>query len=174
MDAYGAETERIVGYSPPRDFLRRLGMARQADQVLADMFRLETASEDDPEFLMDFGDLLRNMGTYDAALTRYEKAGELDKGNRLGIGEEAAYAMAECCMLAGEHKEAGRRFVLFAASYPASENAEVALLLGARCCEEAGDWTAAIDALGKYLLTYRDGPFRDLVRTRREALKSRG
>lgn len=172
MDAYGAELERIIGYCPPRDFLRRLSLIRQTDEMLADMFRLEAASENDPEFLMDFGDLLRNMGTYDAALIRYEKAAAMDKGNRLGICEEATYAMAECCMLAGEYGEAGRRFGLFAESYPGSEQSAEGLLVGARCYEQADDRKDAIELLGKYILTYRTAPLADFVRAKREALKA--
>jgi len=173
MDPYGGEIERIIGYCPPHDFLKRLSLVRQTDEMLADMFRRETTSENDPEFLMDFGDLLRNMGTYDAALMRYEKAAAMDKGNRLGICEEATYAMAECCMLAGEYKEAGRRFGLFTESYPTSETGEEALLLGALCYEQRGDRKDALDLLGKYLMTYRTGSFVDFVRNKREALKAR-
>lgn len=172
-DAYGNEVDRIIGYLPPRDFLRRLSLAGQTDEMLAELFALEATSESDPEFLMNFADLLRNMGTYDAALIRYEKAAALDKDNRLGIREETAYAMAECCMLAGESAEAGRRFGLFAEEYPGSEQCEEALLLGARCYEQAGDRKAAVELLGKYMLAYRTGRFTDFARTEREALRER-
>lgn len=169
-DPYGVEVDRVVGYCPAADFLKRLALAGHADEMLADMFRREAATENDPGFLMGFGDLLRNAGTYDAALIRYEKAAAMDKGNRLGICEEATYAMAECCMLAGEHKEAGRRFSLFAEAYPGSEHGHEALLLGALCYEQIGERNDAMDLLGRYLLAYRTDAFADLVRNKREAL----
>jgi len=171
MDPYGGELQRIVGYYPPQEFLRQLSYVRQGDQVLREMFRKEEQSRDDPRFLMDFGNLLRNMGTYDAALLRYERAGQMDRGNKLGIAEEAAFAMAECNMLAGQFGEAGNRFKVFAEAGPGNEQCEEAAILAALCYQEAKDRKSAIAALEEYLRGNRDGVFSEFARARIAALK---
>lgn len=171
LDPYGNELNRVTGYYSPEDFLRRLSSPGRNDQVLAEMFRREEQAGDDAEFLMNFGDLLRDMGTYDGALMRYERAAQIDKGNRLGISEEATFATAECCMLAGEYKEAGRRFELFAESGFSSDRRGEALILGALCYEQAGDVKNAVALLEDYLRSNRRGAYSDLATKRLETLK---
>ncbi len=175
MDPYGGEIERMIGYHAPDEFLKRLSSIKMRDVLVSEMFKKEEQSADDPQFLMDFADLLRNMGTYDAALIRYERAANLDKGNRLGIYEEATYAMAECNMLAGEYREAGDRFRFFVKSHPGSERREEATMLGAMCYEQAKDRTSAVEMLEDYLQNFRDGTFAQFASKKLTSLRaSRG
>jgi thioredoxin-related protein len=172
-DTYGVEMARVVGYLPPMEFLKRLSSARQTDQALAEMFRSEQRRGDDPEFLIHFADLLRNMGTCDAALMRYEKAAEISRGKRNDLYEEATYAMAECSMLAGEYRSAAERFRSFVASNPGSSRCEEAMVLTALCSKQAGDLTRAIDGLETYLRTYPGGAYAEPARKEVENLRTR-
>jgi tetratricopeptide (TPR) repeat protein len=171
-DPYGGELARMVGFHAPEDFLRRISFSKHRDVLLSEMFRKEEQSAADPRFLMDFGDLLRDLGTYSTALLRYEKAASLDRDNRLGICEEATYAMAECTMLAGEYREAARSFRSFADANPSSEKREEALILGALCCEQVKDRKLASDALDAYLRDFRSGTFAEFAA--KELVKLRG
>jgi tetratricopeptide (TPR) repeat protein len=172
-DTYGVEMARVVGYLPPAEFLRRLSSAKQTDQALAEMFRSEQRRGDDPEFLIHFADLLRNMGTCDAALMRYEKAAEISRGIRNDLYEEATYAIAECSMLAGQYRSAAERFRSFLASNPGSARCEDAMVLAALCSKQAGDVTRAIDALESYLRTYPAGVYAEPARKEIEEIRAR-
>ena len=172
LDSYGNEINRITGCCSPQDLLKRLAAPGRTDQLLAEMFRKEEQSGNDPEFLVSFGDLLRDMGTYDGALIRYERAALLDRDNKLGICEEATFAMAECCMLAGEYEEAGRRFEAFSESGFAGDRSGEAMILGALCYERARDTKDAVALLEDYVRSYRRGPYYDLAAKKIETLKA--
>jgi tetratricopeptide (TPR) repeat protein len=173
MDAYGGEIDRMVGYHSPDEFLRRLSSMKLRDALVSEMFSREERSAGDVRFLMDFADLLRNVGTYRAALLRYERAAGLDKDNRLGIFEEASYAMAECNLLAGEYAEAGDRFRYFASSNPVSERCSEGVMLGALCYERAKERRAAIEMLETYLRG-PDGQFDGFAAERLRKLRADG
>ena len=173
MDPYGSEIERMVGYHSPDEFLSRLSSVRMRDALVSDMFRREEQSANDPRFLMDLADLLRNVGTYDAACLRYERAANLDKDNRLGIYEEATYAMAECSLLAGEYREGGARFRSFVGSNPASERCGEAAIFAALCYQHSRDRRAAIEMLETYLRSSR-GEFSEFAAKRLADLKAGG
>ena len=173
MDAFGGEVDRMVGYHSPDEFLKRLSSIRLRDALVSEMFAREEQSTGDIGFLMSFADLLRNVGTYRAALLRYERAAQMDSGNRLGICEEATYAMAECSLLAGEYSEAGDGFRTFATSNPASERRGEAVILGALCYERARERRAAIQMLETYLGD-PGGQFDGFARERLAALKAGG
>jgi tetratricopeptide (TPR) repeat protein len=166
MDSYGAEIDRVVGYSTPTEFLDKLSSLRQSDRLVADMFAAEAEHSTDPRFLLRLGNLLRDMGTYDAALLRYERAAEADAGNKAGIFEEATYAMAECCMMAGEYRAAAERFKHFAVASPSSERCEEATVLAALCYEQAGDKRQAGDQMAGYLRAFPDGVFAEFAQKR--------
>ena len=173
VDPYGGEIERMVGYHSPDEFLRRLSSVRMRDALVSEMFRREEQSANDPRFLMDLADLLRNVGTYDAALLRYDRAANLDKDNRLGICEEATYAMAECNLLAGEYREAGDRFRFFVKSNPAGDKCGEAAILAALCYQHSRDRRAAIEMLETYLRRSR-GEFSQFAARRLADLKVGG
>lgn len=173
-DAYGREIGRMAGYHEPPRFLQRLARMRQHEDILAEMFRQEDASAGDPAFLIAFGNLLLEMGMYDGALIRFDRAARIDQDDRYGTLEEATYSIAEGYMLAGECKEAGRRFRLFADSYPASDRAEQACVLAALCYEKAGNRKVAIEIYEEYLQNHNNGEFSGAVRAKLDSLNTEG
>lgn len=163
-DAYGTETARLTGYRSPEEFLRSLSSAGQSDQALAEMFRLEQGRADDAGFLLHFGDLLRDMGTPDAALIRYGRAAEAARGKRQDLYEEATYAMAECTMLAGQYRSAAQRFRDFLADNPGGNRCEEAMVLAALCHKLAREDARAGEMLEAYLSAYPRGAYAQQVR----------
>lgn len=162
-DAYGGEMGRILGYQEPPLFLGLLSPIKARTDRVTHMFATEGMRRNDAEFLLTFGNLLFEMGVYDAALMRYEWAGEMDPDNTSGIREESTFAMGECYMLSGRDRSAARTFRSFATSFPESERTEEALLLAALCYERAGYKRASADVLRAYISSYEDGKFSDFV-----------
>jgi tetratricopeptide (TPR) repeat protein len=158
-DAYGGELGRIIGYQEPPVFLDALRPIRARADRVSHMFAIEGERRNDGEFLLTFGNLLFEMGVYDAALMRYEWAGEMDPDNASGIREESMFAMGECYMLSGSDRSAARTFRSFASSFPESERTEEALLLAALCYERAGYSRAARDVLRSYLSLFENGKY---------------
>jgi tetratricopeptide (TPR) repeat protein len=167
-DAYGSELGRIIGYQEPPVFLEALSPIKNRMDRVTGMFAVEGMRRNDAEFLLTFGNLLFEMGVYDAALMRYEWAGDMDPDNASGIREESAFAMGECYMLSGRDKSAARTFRSFAAAYPESERAEEALLLAALCYERGGYKRAARDVLRSYRSLFGEGRFLSYVESKLE------
>jgi thioredoxin-related protein len=167
-DAYGGEMGRILGYQEPPVFLELLSPIRSRADRVSHMFAVEGMRRNDAEFLLTFGNLLFEMGVYDAALMRYEWAGEMDPDNASGIREESTFAMGECYMLSGRDKSAARTFRSFAGTFPESDRTEEALLLAALCYERAGYNRAARDVLRSYMASHEDGEYSEYVSTKLE------
>ena len=162
-DAYGGELGRIIGYQEPPLFLEALSPIKNRVDRVTGMFSVEGMRRNDPEFLLTFGNILFEMGVYDAALMRYEWAGEMDPDNVSGIEEESMFAMGECYMLSGRDKSAARTFRSFASSFPESERTQEALVLAALCYERAGYKRASRDVLRAYLSLFEEGQYSEFV-----------
>jgi len=162
-DAYGSELGRIMGYQDPPLFLEQLSPIKNRTDRISRMFTMEEMRRNDPDFLLTFGNMLFEMGVYDAALMRYEWASELDPDDIRGIREEAMYAMGECYMLSGRDKSAARTFRSFAATFPESERVQEAMVLAALCYERAGYSRAARDIYRGYEACFEDGAYSEFV-----------
>jgi tetratricopeptide (TPR) repeat protein len=172
-DAYGGEIGRMAGYHTPEEFLARLSRLKQREDEIADMFKQEETLADDPTFLIAFGKFLVEMGMYDGALIRFDRATQIDEDNRFGTLEEATYSLAECYMLDHEYKEAARRFRLFTGEYPGSDRTEQAAVLAALCYQEVHYYKVATEIYEDYLETFPDGEFAEFVRARIDSLEAR-
>ncbi|MFH1312207.1 MAG: thioredoxin fold domain-containing protein [Candidatus Eisenbacteria bacterium] len=172
-DAYGGEIGRMTGYHTPEEFLARLTCLRQREDELAGMFKQEETLANDPTFLIAFGKFLVEMGMYDGALIRFDRATQIDEDDRFGTLEEATYSLAECYMLDHEYKEAARRFRLFTGEYPGSDRAEQAAVLAALCYQEVDYYKVATEIYEDYLETFPDGEFAQFVRARIDSLEAR-
>jgi len=163
-DSYGREIGRMTGYYSSGTFVQRLSEIRHRRDILAEMFKQEETQQDDPYFLLAFGKLLLEIGMYDGALIRFDRAAGIDKDGTLGVLEEATYSLAETYMLSGKYREAGRRFRFFASSYPGDKRAETSLLLAALCYQKAGYEKVAKRIYRDYLEEYPDGVYDGFVR----------
>jgi tetratricopeptide (TPR) repeat protein len=172
-DAYGAELGRMTGYQPPEEFLETLVKIERRSDRLTEMFREEEIRANEPPFLISFGRLLLDIGMYDGALLRFDRASQIDADDEFGTLEEALYSMAECYMLAGRYKEAGRRLRLFAEAYPAGERYEYALVLAGLCYERVNYRKVAGQIYEAYLENPGSGTFTLFVRSRRDSLEAR-
>jgi tetratricopeptide (TPR) repeat protein len=170
-DAYGSELGRITGFCTPEEFIEGLVRIEGRSDRLAEMFRLEETLANDHGFLIAFGKLLMEIGMYDGALIRFDRASQIDSDNRFGTLEETTYAMAECYMLAGKYKEAGRRFRIFAREHPGSERYEYATVLAGLCYERVNYRSVAMEIYEDYLENQGEGNLSGFVRSRLDGLK---
>jgi tetratricopeptide (TPR) repeat protein len=170
-DAYGAELGRITGFCTPEEFIEGLVRIEGRSDRLAEMFRLEETRANDNGFLIAFGRLLMEIGMYDGALIRFDRASQMDSDDRFGTLEETTYSMAECYMLAGKYKEAGRRFRIFAREHPGSERYEYATVLAGLCYERIDYKSIAREIYEDYLENQGEGRFSGFVRSRLDGLK---
>jgi hypothetical protein len=170
-DAYGSELGRITGFCTPEEFIEGLVRIEGRSDRLAEMFRLEETRANDQGFLIAFGKLLMEIGMYDGALIRFDRASQIDSDDRFGTLEETTYAMAECYMLAGKYREAGRRFRIFAREHPGSERYEYATVLAGLCYERINYKSVAQEIYEDYLKNQGEGRFSVFVRTRLDGLK---
>ena len=173
-DAYGGELGRMIGYHSPDEFLGRLSAVWQSKEKLSRTFRREESFSEDPAFLMRFGRLLLEMGMYEAALIRFDRATRLDQDVEPETIEEAEYSMAEAYMLYGKYREGGRRFRIFAERFAGSERNEHARVLAGICYQKVGYYKVATGIYENYLETFDDGDFAPFARSMLDSLNRDG
>jgi tetratricopeptide (TPR) repeat protein len=158
-DAYGGERGRMIGYHSPEEFLARLGTVRRSKERLSELFRSEESYSEDPAFLLSFGRMLLEMGMYEAALIRFDRAMRVDQDPGFDAIEESEYSLAECYMLSGSYREAGRRFRIFAERFPESGRNHIARILAGICYQKAGYTKVATGIYEDYLEDFKGGAF---------------
>jgi tetratricopeptide (TPR) repeat protein len=163
-DAYGGELGRMMGYHSPEEFLGRLGAVRRSKENLSRTFRQEESFSEDPAFLMAFGRLLLEMGMYEGALIRFDRATRVDEDVEPETIEEAEYSMAETYMLSGQYREAGRRFRILADQFEEGVRSRQARILAGVCYQKAGYKRVATGIYEDYLEEFGDGEFAPFAR----------
>jgi len=158
-DSYGNELTRLIGLYSAEIFLKRLNQAKGNSDVLTEMYMQEPSNEQDPVFQLTFGKALAELGIYDGAILRFEKAAQIARTGGTGVLEEATFSIAEVLMLKGDYKRAADAFRHFAISFPNDQRAETALILAARCYEEAGNFKASLQTYREYLSKYINGTY---------------
>ncbi len=158
-DSYGNELSRLIGVYSPEIFVKRLNQAKAKSDVLTEMYMQEASNDQDPVFQLTFGKALAEVGIYDGAILRFEKAAQMGKTGAAGVLEEATYSIAEALMLKGDYKRAAEEFKRFVISFPNDQRAETALILAARCYEEAGNLKASSQTYREYLSKYTNGTY---------------
>ncbi len=173
-DAYGGELGRMIGYHSPDEFLGRFGAVRESKEKLSRTFRQEETFSEDPDFLMAFGRLLLEMGMYEGALIRFDRATRVDQDAEPETIEEAEYSMAETYMLSGKYREAGRRFRIFADRFTDGRRSRLAQVLAGVCYQKAGYDKVATEIYEGYLQEFGDGDFAAFARAMLDSLNKGG
>lgn len=158
-DAYGGELGRMIGYHSPEEFLGRLDAVRQSKEKLSRTFREEESFSEDPAFLLAFGRLLLEMGMYEGALIRFDRATRVDQDAEPEIIEEAEYSLAETYMLSGKYREAGRRFRILAERFAEGNRSGHARILAGVCYQKADYKKVATGIYEDYLEAFEEGDF---------------
>jgi outer membrane protein assembly factor BamD (BamD/ComL family) len=110
------------------------------------------------------------MGMYDAALLRFDRATRVDQDVEFETMEEAEYSMAECYMLSGNYREAGRRFRIFTERFTDSERQEHARVLAAISYQKAGYTKVATEIYEDYREAFARGDFAPFVQAMLDSL----
>lgn len=158
-DRYGNELTRLIGLYSPETLIRRIERAKTNSDILSELYTQEDTHGQDAVFQLTFGKVLAELGIYDAALLRFEKAADISKGAGTGIFEEATFSIAETFMLKGDYRQAAQQFKQFAISFPSDQRTETALILSARCYEQSGNIKASVQTYREYLSRFPTGDY---------------
>ena len=170
-DAYGGELGRMIGYHSPVEFLGRLDEVEHSKDRLSETYRREESLSEDPSFLLAFGRLLLEMGMYEGALIRFDRAMRVDQEARPEIIEEAEYSLAETYMLSGKYREAGRRFRILAERGDEGRRSRHARILAAVCYQKAGYKKVATGIYDDYLETFGEDDFGPFAKAMLDSLR---
>lgn len=158
-DFYGNEHARLIGLYSPGSFLKRLHLAKNNVDIISEMYAQESSNQQDPLFQLAFGRILAELGIYDGAILRFEKAAQMSKTSGTGVFEEATYSIAETFMLKRDYKRAAEEFRRFVISFPEDQRAETGLILAARCYEVSQDLRASSKIYREYFSKYPNGSY---------------
>jgi len=90
----GEEIDRIVGYLPPREFLKTVKSYLRGEGTLADLERKLEASPSDVRLLYRVGEKYGDRSKYEEALKHYQNLISVDPQNRRGKTDSALFKIA--------------------------------------------------------------------------------
>lgn len=117
----GEEIDRIVGYAPPREFLKTVKSYLKGEGTMVD---LESKLKDKPSdlnLLYQVGEKYNDRGKYEEALTYYQNIMSLDPENNGGETDKALYRIAMIHRRQKKNQEALEKFQELIQRFPESE-----------------------------------------------------
>ncbi len=90
----GEEIDRIVGYAPPREYLKTVKSYLKGEGTLADLEGKLKADTSNIELLFQVGGKYRYRSNYEEALMHYQKIIHLDPENEFGKTDSTLYQIA--------------------------------------------------------------------------------
>jgi tetratricopeptide (TPR) repeat protein len=90
----GEEVDRIVGYLPPREFLKTVKSYLRGEGTLADLERKLEANPSDVRLLYQVGEKYGDRSKYEEALKHYRNLISVDPQNRRGKTDSALFKIA--------------------------------------------------------------------------------
>ena len=121
FESDGEEIDRIVGYAPPREFLKTVKSYLRGKGTLAD---LENKLRDDPsdiDILFQLGQKYQDRGKFEEALVHYQNIMTLDPENRGGKTDGALYQIGVIHRRQKDNQKAIEKFKELIQRFPESE-----------------------------------------------------
>ena len=152
----GDEIDRIVGYLPPREFIKTVKSYLKGQGTLVD---LEGKLEADPsniQLLYQVGEKYEDRSKHEEALKNYQNLISLDPKNNRGKTDSALFRIARVYRLKKENQTAIDKFKELIQTFPESELRLDAEEYIPYLYSKMGDTTTALMLYEKLLIDYPD------------------
>ncbi len=152
----GEEIDRIVGYAPPREWLKTVKSYLRGEGTLVDLEEKLEADPSNAELLFWVGEKYQDRSKYREALMHYENTISLDPDNKEGKTDSALFSIAMINLRQEDRQTAVDKLKHLVQSFP-----ETKLRLDAEeyipyIYVKMGDTTTALRLFEKILLDYPD------------------
>lgn len=156
FESSGKEIDRIVGYAPPREFLKTVKSYLRGEGTLAD---LENRLRDNPSnlsLLYQVGEKYQDRSKYEEALVHYQNIMSLDPENKGGKTDGALYRIAVINRRQKDNQKALDKFEELIQRFPESEKRLDAEEYIPYIYAQMGDSTKALRLYEKILVDHPD------------------
>lgn len=156
LESDGEEIDRIVGYAPPREFLKTVKSYLKGEGTLVDLERKLEADPSNVELLFRVGEKYQDRSKYREALMHYQNTIFLDPDNKEGKTDSALFKIALVYRRQEDYQTAIDKFKDLIQSFPETklrlDTEEYIPYIYVRM----GDTTTALRLYEKILLDYPD------------------
>jgi len=156
FESSGKEIDRIVGYVPPREFLKTVKSYLRGEGTLTD---LENRLRDKPsnlDLLYQVGEKYQDRGKYEEALMHYQNIMSLDPENKKGKTDGALFSIAVINRRQKDNQTAIDKFEELIRRFPQSEKRLDAEEYIPYIYAQMGDSTKALRLYEKILVDHPD------------------
>lgn len=152
----GEEIDRIVGYAPPREWLKTVKSYLRGEGTMVDLEKKLEADPSNAELLFRVGKKYQDRSKYREALMHYQNTISLDPDNKEGKTDSALFNIAMVSLRQEDRQTAVDKLKHLVQSFP-----ETKLRLDAEeyipyIYVRMGDTTTALRLFEKILLDYPD------------------
>lgn len=147
----GEEIDRIVGYLPPRDFIKEAKGILNGKDVFKVLLEREKKGPADIDLLYKVGEKFDDRGMYGEAKKRFARIVKLDPENKGGKSDDALFGIGRSYLAQKEYDKAIKEFNTLVSTYPQADLAADAQLYLGFCYEKKGNKDKAVVTYKKYL-----------------------
>lgn len=154
LKSNGEEIDRIVGYLPPKEFIKKAKDILKGENVFAVLLEKEKKYPKDIKLLAELGEKFADRGMHGEAIARFEKIVKLDPKNKKGKSDDAMFGIGCRYLRQKEYDKAIEEFNALISTYPKADLVADAQLYIGYCCERKGDKDKAIAVYRKFVSKY--------------------
>jgi len=152
----GEEIDRIVGYAPPREFLKTVKSYLRGEGTLADLENKLRDKPSDIDLLFQVGQKYQDRGKFEEALAHYQNIMALDPENKRGKTDGTLYRIAVIHRRQKDNQKAIEKFEELIQRFPESEKRLDAEEYIPYIYTQMGDTTKALMLYEKILIDHPD------------------
>lgn len=156
FDTNGEEIDRIVGYFPPREFLKTVKSYLKGEGTLTDLEEKLATDSSNVELLIQLGEKYQYRDKYKEALIHYQNIVSLDPENKLEKTDTALFSIAMVYLRQEDRQAAIDRLKGLVQSFPESKLRLDAEEYIPYIYARMGDTTTALRLYEKLLVDYPD------------------
>lgn len=167
----GTEIDRIVGYSPPEEFVGAMVNSLNGVGTLEDLKARQAAAPQDYDLMFELAEKYMYRSDYEQARDYYARLIEGAPADKDTLASAVAYKLAYMKYKEKDFAAAAQIYARMAADYPDAGEAESARLMVAYCYQQAEDFAKARAEYAQFLKDYPETEEKEFVAKQMEKMK---
>ncbi len=172
LKSNGEEIDRIVGYLPPKEFVREAKRILKGKDVFAHLLEREKKNPEEIDLLYKLGEKFVDRGMYKEANERFKKIVKLDGENKSGKSDDALFGIGRGYLAEKEYDKAINEFKTLVSTYPNADLVTDAQLFIGYCLERKGEKDKAIATYKRFVSDHPESKEANWAKKRIEKLAS--
>lgn len=167
----GTEIDRIIGYSPPEEFVGMIVQSLNGVNTLEDLRNRQAANPSDYDLTFELAEKYMYRSDYENARNYYNQILTSAPADKWELSASSAYYLAYMKYKEKKFDEAAQAYADMAKKYPKAEETEGAELMVGYCYQQANQFDKARDEYNDFLLKHPDTDEKDWIKEQMEKMK---